>query len=82
MFEKVLNQEINAELVATFVFAVVSGLFLFLENGASAMVDDLFKWMFPASVMVFLTLLIVKTIEHWHNRATSRYRYVDLRRKD
>lgn len=80
MLSRILNQEINAELVATFIFIVISGLYLMLEHGVGSLINTLFLWMFPASVMFFLTLLIVKVIENWHNKAKSRYRYVDWRR--
>jgi len=81
MFDKLVNREINAEIIATVIFMILSGLYLFLEHGASDLINILFSWMFPASVMIFLTLLLVKIIERAYNRRTSRYRYVDLRNK-
>jgi hypothetical protein len=81
MIDKLLNREINAEIIATIIFMVVSGLYLFFEHGASELINDLFRWMFPASVMIFLTLILVKVIEYWHNKAASRYRYVNWGRR-
>ncbi|MGA2130083.1 MAG: hypothetical protein ABSG05_00505 [Candidatus Pacearchaeota archaeon] len=81
MLDKLLNQDINAEIIAALIFAVASGLYLFLIKGPTIMIDNLFAWMFPASVMIFLTLVLVKIIELWHGRVAGRYRYVDWRKK-
>lgn len=81
MLDKLLNHEINYEIIAALIFAVVSGLYLFFIKGPAIMIDALFSWMFPASVMIFLTLVLVKIIEMWHGRVAGRYRYVDWRKR-
>ena len=80
MLKRLFDRGINAELIATFTFMVISFLYVTTEYGYTKMIDVLFLWMFPASVMIFLTLLIVKIIEKFHNRKTSRYQYVDWRK--
>jgi len=81
MIDRLLNREINAEIVATALFIIISGFYLLVKYGISRLIDNLFLWMFPASVMIFLTLLLVKIIEHFYNRRISRHRYVDLGNK-
>ena len=79
MLKGLLEQELDAELIATFLFIVISGLYIFSAYGSKKIVDALFLWMFPASVMVFLTLLVVKIIERTHRLRYNRERYVELR---
>jgi len=81
MLNRLLEREINAELVATTLFMIISFLYIEWKFGLGKILDTLFLWMFPASVMVFLTLLLVKIIERWSNRKMSGYRYVDWRKR-
>lgn len=80
MFDRLINREINAEILVTFLFIVISGLYIEAVYGPGKILDTLFLWMFPASVMIFLTLVLVKIIERFHDRTISRYRYVDWRK--
>lgn len=80
MFDRLVSREINAEIIAALIFAIASGMYLFIQNGASKLIDILFMWMFPASIMIFLTLILVKIIERASERRMSRYHYVDLRK--
>lgn len=79
MFTRLINREINAEILATFLFIVISGLYILDRYGFSKLVDGLFLWMFPASIMIFLTLVLVKMIEAFHERRVKGYKYVDWR---
>ena len=81
MLHRLLDREINAELIAASMFAIIAGLYLSIERGFYELIDVLFLWMFPASIMFFLTLLIVKIIEVTHEKHQNKYHYVDLRRK-
>lgn len=82
MLDRLVNREINAEILAAIIFILVSGSYIAWEYGAGKIVDTLLLWMFPASVMIFLTLLIVKIIEKAHNRQITKHTYVDwVRRK-
>lgn len=78
MLNKLINREINAELIATFIFMFISFMYITTEYGYLKVIDILFLWMFPASVTIFLTLLIVKIIEQMNNRRVSKYKYVNL----
>jgi hypothetical protein len=80
MLKTLFDREINAELLVTFMFIAVSGLYILGEYGFPKMIDLTLLWMFPASIMIFLTLLLVKIIEKFHNRRVSRYSYVDWRK--
>lgn len=75
MFDK---EEINAELIATALFAIISGLYIESKYGMAKVYDLLLVWAFPASVMVFLTLLVAKIIERWHKRRVKSWKYVDF----
>jgi len=82
MLDRLINREINAELLAAIVFMLVSGSYIAWQYGAGKILDTLFLWMFPASVMIFLTLIIVKVIEKFHDRQITKHTYVDwVRRK-
>ena len=81
MLRSLFDLEINTELAATFLFIIISGLYIIAQYGVGKLLDAMFLWMFPASIMIFLTLMIVKVIEKFHNRRTSRYRYVDWRNR-
>ena len=76
MFNRLLNREINAELFAAFIFIIVSGFYIIIKYDFVRLVDVLFLWMFPASIMIFLTLLIVKIIEQTNEKRIKRRRYV------
>ncbi|MEK6926207.1 MAG: hypothetical protein AABW50_02925 [Nanoarchaeota archaeon] len=80
MIKTLFDKELDAELIATFIFILISGFYILTEYGTERLIDALFLWMFPASIMIFLTLLIVKIIERYHERRVKRYRYVDWRK--
>jgi hypothetical protein len=77
MFDRLINREINVELIVAFVFIIISGFYIEAIYGFGKILDTLFLWMFPASVMIFLTLLLVKIIERTHEKRVSKYKYVD-----
>lgn len=79
VFDETRENEINAEIIATFVFILISGSYILLDYGAQKMIDILLLWMFPASIMVFLTLVLVKIIERWSKIRAAGHRYLDLR---
>ena len=81
MVSSIFDQEVNAELAATFIFMLISGFYLVAERGFRNLLDTLFLWMFPASVMIFLTLVIGKVIERINEKRSLRQHYVDLRRR-
>jgi hypothetical protein len=81
MIRSLFDLELNAELVATLLFIILSGLYIITQYGIGKLLDAMFLWMFPASIMIFLTLMIVKVIEKFHNRTVSRYRYIDWRNR-
>ncbi len=81
MFSKLLNRGLNAELVATFLFIVVSFVYIVTKFGFEQLTDALFLSMFPASIMIFLILLIVKVIERFHDRKVKSYKYLDWRNR-
>lgn len=63
MFNRLLNREINAGLVVTFIFMVISAYYLVSKYGSAKLIDTLFSEMFPAAFMIFLSLVLVKIIE-------------------
>lgn len=82
MLNSLFNEkEINAELIATAIFAIFSGLYLSLERGLGELINTVILWMFPASIMFFLTLLIVKVIETAHKRKVKNWKYLDMTRR-
>ena len=81
MLKTLWETELDAELIATLMFMIISFLYLTWKFGFGTILDTLFVWMFPASVMVFLTLLIVRIIERWHDGKVNRHRYVDWGRR-
>jgi len=82
MIDRLINRGLNAELIAALLFSIVSGLYITTLYGPGKILDILFTWMFPASVMVFLTLLFAKIIERFHNRQVTKHTYIDwVRRK-
>jgi hypothetical protein len=78
MLKRLLEREIDAELLATFIFMAISGCYIIITYGFLKLEDALLLWMFPASVMVFLTLLIVKVIEMIYRKKTDRSRYIPI----
>ena len=80
MLSKIREIEINTELIVIFVFILISGAYILIEYGTERLLDALFLWMFPASIMVFLTLLLVKIIEGLHEKKVRGYKYVDWRK--
>ena len=80
MLSKLREVEINAELIVIFVFIVISGAYISVQYGTGKLLDALFLWMFPASIMIFLSLLLVKIIEGVHDKQVKGYKYVDWRR--
>lgn len=77
MFDRIINKEINAELVVTFLFILASGIYIESVYGFQKIIDTLFLWMFPASVMIFLTLLLVKIIERVYSRQMKKRSYIN-----
>ncbi len=63
IIDKIRQNEINAEIIAALIFTAISGWYIFSRYGTEKLIDTLFFWMFPASIMIFLTLLIVKIID-------------------
>lgn len=78
MLNKLLDRQIDAELIAAFIFMVISGFYIIFKYGIIELEDILLKWMFPASVMIFLTLLIVKIVEGLYEKRSYKQRYVSL----
>ncbi len=82
IFEKIREREINAEIIVAFIFMIISGLYISYTYGSQKLMETLFFWMFPASIMIFLTLLLVKIIERVSKRSSfSEDRYLDLRNR-
>ncbi len=80
MLKTLWEKELDAELIATLLFMILSGFYIITVYGFTKVMDTLLLWMFPASVMVFLTLLIARIIERWHERKVNQHRYVDWRK--
>jgi len=80
MINRLLNRGLNAELIATFLFMVLSSFYIITTYGLDRLFDSLFLWMFPASVMIFLTLLIARIIERASENKTKKQHYVDWRK--
>ncbi len=79
IFEKIRDREINAEIIVAFIFMIISGTYLFYRYGTEKLLETIFFWMFPASIMIFLTLLLVKIIEKLSRRDFQESKYLDLR---
>ncbi|MEK6912894.1 MAG: hypothetical protein AABX26_02975 [Nanoarchaeota archaeon] len=82
MLKRLFEREIDGELIATFLFILVSGFYILDRYDTEKLIDILLMWMFPASVMVFLTLLIVKVIERTYRRQFDKGKYVELRSRN
>jgi len=70
------RRELPSEIMAAFIFVIISFIYLIIKHSPEEIIDNLFKWMFPTSVTVFLTLIIVKLIEAWRERKIKKYKYV------
>lgn len=51
--------DVKYEILLTMIFTVVSGLYLLQKYGIERLVDTLMLWMFPASTMILITLLVL-----------------------
>jgi len=71
MFSNSIDKEINTEILATFLFILISAVYILAKFGVSQLLDTLFLWMFPASIMIFLTLLMAKIIERTYRRGIN-----------
>jgi hypothetical protein len=78
MINRLLDKQIDAELIAAFIFMAISGFYIITKYGVLRIHDVLLLWMFPASVMIFLTLLIVKIVEKIYENRSYRKKYVPL----
>ena len=79
MIKKLVDLEIDAEIIAAFAFIVISGIYIEAKYGFGQIFDTLLLWMFPASVMVFLTLSIVKVVQRFYRKHSNESRYIRLR---
>ena len=77
MIKRLFEREVDAELIAVFLFILISGFYIVKTYGIQKLYDALLLWMFPASFMVFLTLLLVKTIERAYRRQLEKGRYIE-----
>ncbi|MDD5111854.1 MAG: hypothetical protein PHG85_04870 [Candidatus Altiarchaeota archaeon] len=55
--------DVKYELMITVVFAVISGSYLLYRHGVEELIDTLMHWMFPASMMIFITLVFMLLLE-------------------
>jgi len=51
--------DVKYEIMLTAFFTIVSGLYLFYRFGLEKLVDTLMLWMFPASMMILITLIVM-----------------------
>ena len=58
--------ELETEIIAALIFAVVSGLYISAKFSSKQLIDTIFLWMFPASITILLTLIIILLIEVFH----------------
>ncbi len=67
-FEKRVSKtrkiELGTELFISFIFMIVSGWFITEKYGMVKTIEVTAFWMFPASIMVFLTLFALLVIEY------------------
>ncbi|MBM3309753.1 MAG: hypothetical protein FJY77_05795 [Candidatus Altiarchaeales archaeon] len=54
--------DVKYELLLTALFTLVSGAYVLQVHGLSKTVDALLLWMFPASVTMLITLLILLSL--------------------
>lgn len=78
MLKRLFEREVDAELIVAFLFILISGFYILNMYGVQRLYDILLLWMFPASFMVFLTLLLVKTIERTYRRQLEKERHIKL----
>ncbi|MFH0949040.1 MAG: hypothetical protein V1802_00970 [Candidatus Aenigmatarchaeota archaeon] len=66
-FEKKLNRrrrmELGTEILIAAIFAIISGWYIYDKYGLEKLEDTLMSWMFPASIMILLTLISIWIIE-------------------
>jgi hypothetical protein len=55
--------DVRYEMMITGVFAIISGSYLIYKYGLNELIDILMKWMFPASMMILITLIIMLMLE-------------------
>jgi hypothetical protein len=55
--------DVKYELILTAAFAVVSGGYILYRYGIGEMIDLLMRWMFPASMMILITLIVLLLAE-------------------
>ena len=58
--------EIETEIIAALVLAIISGFYILLKFGDEKVVDTLFLWLFPASLTILITLFVILIIEVFH----------------
>lgn len=51
--------DVKYELMITLVFVIVSGSYILYRHGFEDLADTLMQWMFPASLMIFITLVVM-----------------------
>jgi hypothetical protein len=81
MLSRLISREINYEMIAIFIFIVISGSYIIIIHGPAYLVENMFLSIFSASIVIFLTLIVVKIIEHAHNRQKNKYAYIDWRKR-
>ena len=81
MLKGLREKQINTELIAVLIFIIISAIYILSKFGFDQLLDTLFLWMFPASIMIFLTLVIVKIIENSHKikRKPRKVKYVNIK---
>jgi len=73
------ERKLNAEMIATLLFILISAIYILNKFGFEKLMDVLFFWMFPASIMIFLTLVMVRLIERAaKKRAIKSYKYLNI----
>lgn len=79
MFESIEQKEINTEIVGAALFFTISAIYILSRFGLQHLFDSLFLWMFPASIMIFLSLLIVKMIKFFsRSKFRKPHKYLHL----
>lgn len=55
--------DVKYELIITAVFALISGGYLLYVHDFKELIDTLMHWMFPASMMILITLIVLLLLE-------------------
>ncbi|MFH1125842.1 MAG: hypothetical protein V1703_01840 [Candidatus Altiarchaeota archaeon] len=55
--------DVKYELILTTLFALISGSYILSTYGLKELVDSLMRWMFPASMMILITLIVLLLLE-------------------